>query len=573
MKRLVFLASLLVLTACGGGGGSSANSNTSTTSPTATTDPIANAGTVQNVTVGSIVTLDGRNSTVQTGKTITYSWSLSSKPTASNVTLLNPLTVAPTLTPDVAGTYNINLVVNDGISSSAPSNVNIVASVLNIAPIANAGSAQSAVTGTAVSLDGSGSSGGNGGSLTYSWTFTLKPAGSAATLSSATVAKPTFTPDLPGNYIVSLTVNDGDMSSVPSSVAINVSQPLVTVPLKTVKIACGDNHSLVIRSDGSVNTLGRNDSGQLGDGTLLNKNVPVRVSGISNAAAVAGGRKHSLVLKNDGTVWGWGDNSIGQLGDGTQTNRLSPVQVFGLTNIAAIAANYNYSVALKNDGTVWLWGENYGSIPSKMGNFTNIISIAAGYTHTLALKNDGTVWGWGDNDSGGLGDGTISYRSTPVKAYGLTNVVSISAGFGSSFAVKNDGTAWSWGSKLTLGVNELLNVYTPIQISTLNNVKTIAAKYSHVLALGIDNSVIGSLSGWAYYNGFGQVGDGTIAVAHMEPVTVKNISNVTDIATGYSHSLALRSDGTIWGWGNSEYGQSGNFNGSNPVPIQIVNIP
>jgi Bacterial Ig-like domain/Regulator of chromosome condensation (RCC1) repeat len=91
---------------------------------------------------------------------------------------------------------------------------------------------------------------------------------------------------------------------------------------------------------------GRNNIGQLGDGTTTDRNSPVQVSSLSGITTVAGGELHSLALKNDGTVWAWGHNRAGQLGDGTNTERNSPVQVANLSGVTAIAAGWQHSLAV-----------------------------------------------------------------------------------------------------------------------------------------------------------------------------------------------------------------------------------
>ncbi|MBI4331705.1 MAG: hypothetical protein HY673_10540, partial [Chloroflexi bacterium] len=106
-------------------------------------------------------------------------------------------------------------------------------------------------------------------------------------------------------------------------------------------------HSLALKSDGTVRAWGLNDSGQLGNGTTTGSNVPVQVSGLSGAAAIAGGIFHSLALKFDGTVRAWGLNAYGQLGDGTTTDSNIPVQVNGLSGVVAIAAGGFHSLAIK----------------------------------------------------------------------------------------------------------------------------------------------------------------------------------------------------------------------------------
>jgi hypothetical protein len=188
----------------------------------ANADPIANAGANQNVTVASVVTLDGTNSSDANRDQLTYRWVMMSKPTGSTATLANPTSAKPTFTADLVGPYVVSLIVNDGRVDSTTVATTVTASVANAAPVANAGTNQSVVLGT-VTLDGSASSDANGDTLTYKWALLSKPTSSAAALSSATSAKPTFTADIAGVYVFSLQVNDGKVDSAVTTVSVNAS--------------------------------------------------------------------------------------------------------------------------------------------------------------------------------------------------------------------------------------------------------------------------------------------------------------------------------------------------------------
>jgi len=184
--------------------------------------PTANAGADQNVTVGEVVQLNGGGSSDPDGNTLTYSWTMFSRPAASGATLQNTTSATPSFTPDVGGSYVLRLVVSDGRLSSTPDDCTISA---NTPPIANAGPDQEVVLGNPVQLNGAGSSDPDGDNLSYSWAFDSRPAGSAATLSSATVTSPTFTADVEGTFVVKLVVSDGMASSAPDFVTITVTQP------------------------------------------------------------------------------------------------------------------------------------------------------------------------------------------------------------------------------------------------------------------------------------------------------------------------------------------------------------
>ncbi len=181
--------------------------------------PVANAGPDQSVFVAATVTLDGTASSDVDGKPLTYAWSFVSKPAGSTATLSGATSDHPTFVADASGSYEVQLVVNDGSVDSAPDTV--VDSTENSAPIANAGPDQSVFVAATVTLDGTASSDVDGNPLTYAWSFVSKPAGSTATLSGATSDHPTFVADASGSYEVQLVVNDGSVDSAPDTVVIS----------------------------------------------------------------------------------------------------------------------------------------------------------------------------------------------------------------------------------------------------------------------------------------------------------------------------------------------------------------
>jgi hypothetical protein len=216
----IYVASLVV----NDGALSSPVTTTTVTAAVANSAPVANAGVSQNVTTASVVTLTGAGSTDANYDTLTYIWSFASKPTSSVAALSSTSALSPTFTADLAGTYVVNLIVNDGkVNSSNVSAVTVTASALNSAPVANAGVNQTVARAATVTLTGVGSTDANGDTLTYLWALTTKPTSSTASLSSATVVSPTFVADLAGIYVASLIVNDGKVSSTVATVAITAN--------------------------------------------------------------------------------------------------------------------------------------------------------------------------------------------------------------------------------------------------------------------------------------------------------------------------------------------------------------
>jgi len=185
--------------------------------------PIANAGIDQTAVVGTTATLNGSASSDANGDSISYSWTIVSKPINSAVSLSNPTTVNPTFSPDQSGNYIFKLIVSDSISSSTASNVTVTASTGNIPPIADSGVSKSVTTGSVVTLNGFASNDANGDPLTYKWTLVSKPSDSNAVLSNLEIANPTFVADKSGNYVFALVVNDGNLSSSTSTVTITAS--------------------------------------------------------------------------------------------------------------------------------------------------------------------------------------------------------------------------------------------------------------------------------------------------------------------------------------------------------------
>jgi len=190
--------------------------------------PVANAGDDVSTVVKTAVNLSGAlSSDANVGDTLTYAWTLVSSPAGSAAVPSNTSSVTATLTPDVAGVYVLQLVVSDNHGlSSAPDNVVVTAGALgvNLAPVAKAGPRQRGAIGQTVTLDGSKSYDPNGTAVTYAWKFKSKPKKSTATLMGSTTVAPTFVPDVRGNYVVQLVVSDGQLTSVASSVMIQVKR-------------------------------------------------------------------------------------------------------------------------------------------------------------------------------------------------------------------------------------------------------------------------------------------------------------------------------------------------------------
>ncbi|QHT60950.1 MerR family transcriptional regulator [Paenibacillus lycopersici] len=178
------------------------------------------------------------------------------------------------------------------------------------------------------------------------------------------------------------------------------------------------------------------------------------------------------------------------------------------------------------------------------GNFTKQKKkyTAGGYEHTLAIKADGTAWGWGN-----FGEGSGGAVAAPVQLLSDVKMVAGASGHYHSFAVRSDGTVWGWGSnshgQLGSGGKDREYVEKPIPVAGIDAVEAVSAGVFHALALRTDRSV------WSWgQNWYGQLGDGTTA-QRSEPAMVSGMTDVLEVAAGFFHSMALKADGTVWRWG------------------------
>jgi alpha-tubulin suppressor-like RCC1 family protein len=370
---------------------------------------------------------------------------------------------------------------------------------------------------------------------------------------------------------------------------------------------------------------GRNYDGKLGDNTTVSRSTPVTTfAGGANWKQVACGGYFMAAIKTDGTLWTWGQNSFGQLGDNTTTNRSTPVTTFaGGTNWKQVSCGFNHTAAIKTDGTLWIWGSNgYESYPSPLlpqgrgilGNnnqiqrmsCTPITTFAGGANwkqvscgglsgdtagnsaHTAGIKNDGTLWIWGFGLYGQLGSwprsSLRSFVCTPVTTIaGGTNWKSVSCGYAHTAAIKNDGTLYCWGKNYNGAVGcNVGNIssgniqYTPVTtFAGGTNWKQVSCGADVTAAIKTD----GTLWTWGAGACLGNFGD----QARFSPVTTfaggtnwKQVSCSLRIFSAQGHTEAIKTDGTLWGWGLNYNGAIGNNNTGFTAPngtTQVILTP
>ncbi|MFC0211698.1 hypothetical protein ACFFK0_04385 [Paenibacillus chartarius] len=342
---------------------------------------------------------------------------------------------------------------------------------------------------------------------------------------------------------------------------------------RVADIGVGDEHSVILTEAGTVWTFGENFSGMLGDGTRTRRPTPVQVKNadgsVLNAVyAIAVGNNHTLALKTDGTVWAWGAGAFGQLGNGGNSDSDKPVQVMldtdkPLKNVKEIAAGQTFSMALTTDGKVYTWGYNFfgklglgnnqyqytSAKPEQIAGtgegglvvrhiFTNSASDSAFYTTV-----SDTVYGWGGNTSGQLGNGDyVDYMSgeapasAPIEIEALRGrgVVQIVSGQQHSLALTGDGNVWGMGKDshgqllhFTYPSNPSVNeVYTPV---VLDSTTLAGAAY---IAAGAYSSFVVNSSGTLY--AFGDNIDSQLGLPRL-PIQDSNSDGRDDVSWDYIH--------------------------------------
>ncbi len=427
-----------------------------------------------------------------------------------------------------------------------------------------------------------------------------------------------------------------------------------------VKVAAGNGHSLALRNDGTVAAWGLNDAGQLGDGTNIGKPSPVTPLGLTGITDIGAGFRHSLAIAADGATFAWGDNASGQLGTGIPSinagiqpqflfqtvptlvqattggpgtqlvlqlydtypdafaflpafgaapNALvtsAPVKIQGFAaptipltvsggtvsinggpfvTSGSVASGQTVVLRVQASGAANTTASatlSAGTNPSRSARFfvrtrgdiggRPSPQVALGANHSVLLNTSGSVFGAGYNGNGQLGNGVPFSTPTLQAVSGLADATAIASGANHVLALRRDGSvaAWGYGGAGQLGHGvETHRELTPVVPAGLANVTAVAAGEFHSLALKADGSV------WAWgLNTDGQCGTGSTAVArHLTPQQVPGISAAIAIAAGGKHSLALLADGSVVAWGNNASGQLGNgTTTSSAAPVAVSGL-
>ena len=332
---------------------------------------------------------------------------------------------------------------------------------------------------------------------------------------------------------------------------------------------------------------GANSNGQLGLGNTTSYSSPKQVGSLTGWSQVqATTVDSSFALKTDGTMWSWGNNNNGQLGLGNRTNYSSPKQIGALTSWYLLSTSFQgFMAAIKTDGTLWTWGVNtYGQLglgnttsyssPKQVGSLTTWAKVAQGAGHTMAIKTDGTLWAWGRNQatipSGQLGLGNSTNYSSPMQVGALSNWLNVACGFYHTLATKTDGTFWSWGAThgsggLGLGNN---NAYSsPKQVGILTDWSSPSAGYYNSFAIKTNGTI------WSWGEGYmGSLGHNN-RTYYSSPKQVGALTTWSMIDAGARQTAAISTNGSLWMWGINSSGQLGSGNQTNySSPKQVGSL-
>ena len=393
------------------------------------------------------------------------------------------------------------------------------------------------------------------------------------------------------------------------------------------KVSCGYGTTTAIQNDGTVSSFGANSYGALGlnyfaDSRFLNLAQAGNFKEVNTGATDVFlqnkdntllqlstgdmpivdptipwsmydvGQYHFVGIKTDGTAWALGNNSYGQLGLSDNTHRSSLTQIGTSSNWSKVVCADYGTVLTDTYSFTWSFGKNDNyqlalsdstnrNFPTALNN-PSLWPLDGGGDYQalynsgaqIYLNYDSTLWGMGSNGGYSLGLGDITLRSSPVQIGTLSNWAQIACGYYYTLAINSLGQLWGWGSgggNVPLGNNSTSNMSTPVQIGTSSNwaQATTGGNVAYRFSAAINS--LGQLYTWGN-NLYGQLGLNIVFTTRSSPVQVGSLTNWRKVIGGGNGAIAIKTDGTLWGWGNNSYGQLGTSDlthRSSPVQIGI----
>ena len=370
-------------------------------------------------------------------------------------------------------------------------------------------------------------------------------------------------------------------------VALQTPQRAIAAPISGfTHVTVGTSFTCALKSDQTVWCWGLNTSGQLGDGTIINRNRPVQVSGLAGVISVDNQNDFACALKSDTTVWCWGNGGFGQLGNGATANSSTPVQVtelsgVGLSGVTQISTGYGHVCAVITGGTVRCWGWNVNqmlgngtttssSTPISVSGITTASEIRAGSWQNCVLLANQTLTCWGGGTGGFRGDGNQTNGSTKTSPSLISGVTMLSDAHGQHICTKTaDQTVKCWGynDHGQVGDNTQVDKSSPVVIAGLTGVTGISSANHTSCAIKSDATVL--CWGWGANYQLGNGGN----VSKFEPTAVSNVVGATQVSAGYTHTCVLLTDTSIQCWGRNSSGELGDGTTTNRATAVSVSAP
>ncbi len=366
-------------------------------------------------------------------------------------------------------------------------------------------------------------------------------------------------PEEAGTFQVTYTVRNPSSAAFDRATAGSVD--LVVVGQSARTISAGGQQSCQTHEDGTATCWGRNNWGQLGDGSTTDRTRPVAAG--SHWTQISTNGSTTCAVRDDRTLWCWGLNQYGQVGDGTRTTRLRPVRVGSATTWTSVSTGWGHTCGTVASGNAYCWGYNTSG---QVGDGTtrtrvhprrvlgqDFVSVTAGGWFSCGVTTNGTALCWGADGFGQLGNGSTAGSPTPTPVGYSSSWASVSASWAGACGVKTDGELRCWGlnDQGQVGDGTTTTRINPTLVAGGRRYTQVTVGDAHACAVDTDAAL------WCWGdNRYGQLGDGTRTSSKV-PVTSGGVGGWYDVDAGWLHTCGIRQDGTSWCWGNNENGQVG----------------
>ena len=354
---------------------------------------------------------------------------------------------------------------------------------------------------------------------------------------------------------------------VDAPMASETDAAVIATGPRLISLSAGEDTTCAVLEDGTARCWGANSVGQLGNGTTTSSVRPVVVSGLTDAIQISTGYDLTCALRSGGTVVCWGDNFNGRLGTGDEEDSSVPVAVEGLTNVTQVVAGFSTVCALTDRGDVWCWGRggelgdggvDSSGVPIPVPTLEDVTVLAGAShggtslsSHTCGFQLSGPFC-WGLNSDGQNGNGTQDSNRSPVPvAHPGGTAIAVGMNHG---CIASPTDTQCFGASALIGDGSVERRLSPTPVMTTQRFTALAAGFDHTCGLTSEGDV------WCWgRNGSGQIGDGeplVISDQRLVPVQA-DVSDVTLLAAGASHTCAHTESGVTYCWGRNEYGELG----------------